>query len=124
MMVVNDYYVAVGGDFRCPPILAIVLRVLSAYIQASRLYLHQQVTANTGVIAAATSTGDAAKVQSNQCSFDEGGEGKQVSKLMFYAQWGTGCQGGSLSPFSGFVCGSASIYATQVLSCLRHSQGP
>ena len=73
MMVVNDHYIAVGGDFRCPPILAIVLRVLSAYIQASRLYLHQQVTANTGVIAAATSTGDAAKVQSSQCSFDGGG---------------------------------------------------
>ena len=55
--------VDVGLVSRCPPVLAIVLRVLSAYIQASRIFLHQQVTANTGVIAAATSAGDAAKVK-------------------------------------------------------------
>ncbi|KAK7087171.1 integrator complex subunit 2-like [Littorina saxatilis] len=49
--------------FRCPPVLAIMLRVLSAYIQASRLFLHQTVTANTGVLAAATSAADATKVE-------------------------------------------------------------
>ncbi|KAK7483426.1 hypothetical protein BaRGS_00025366 [Batillaria attramentaria] len=51
--------------FRCPPILAIVLRVLSAYLQASRVFLHQQVTASatTGPIANA---GDAAKVEKDR----------------------------------------------------------
>ena len=57
-----------------------MLRVLSAYIQASRLYLHQQVTANTGVIAAATSTGDAAKVNSRCCSYFDTGRGRGGNK--------------------------------------------
>ncbi|XP_076453054.1 integrator complex subunit 2-like [Babylonia areolata] len=52
--------------FRCPPILAIVLRVLSAYIQASRVYLHQQVTTNTAIMAAATSSDNAAKVEKDR----------------------------------------------------------
>ncbi|KAL8620230.1 hypothetical protein ACOMHN_064989 [Nucella lapillus] len=52
--------------FRCAPILAIVLRVLSAYIQASRVYLHQQVTTSTAIMAATTGADNAARVEKDR----------------------------------------------------------
>ena len=34
---------------RCPPVLSVILRILSAYTQASRMFLHKQVANGNGL---------------------------------------------------------------------------